>query len=275
MDKKHKIELLAIDMDGTACKAHGETIEENIIPILTVQKMGVKVIFVTGRPLYNVLPEALKYRMDKYGQYLIAYNGASIWDLAKNKEWKATYLSAKLVSKICEIANKYGIGVWCYTSDAQKVITNFASKDFEEAQFLQEGVIVDEKSANENFDFPAYKLIIINDKPEDEGHQLISQLCKKNNLNTARGTTAVYEINAANINKGIALEKLAKNLKIKPEHIMAIGDGENDIPMFKYVGISVAMGNAKNNVKAFVDEVTDTNVNGGVAKVIKKFFLTK
>ena len=38
--------------------------------------------------------------------------------------------------------------------------------------------------------------------------------------------------------------------------------------MIRDAGIGVAMGNAPDEVKAVADFVTDTNVNGGVAKAI-------
>ena len=48
----------------------------------------------------------------------------------------------------------------------------------------------------------------------------------------------------------------------------AIGDNFNDVSMIRDAGIGVAMGNAPDEVKAIADFVTDTNVNGGVAKAI-------
>jgi hydroxymethylpyrimidine pyrophosphatase-like HAD family hydrolase len=49
---------------------------------------------------------------------------------------------------------------------------------------------------------------------------------------------------------------------------MAIGDYENDLGMFREAGLSVAMGNAPDDIKAKADCVTDTNQAGGLGKAI-------
>jgi HAD-superfamily hydrolase, subfamily IIB len=72
------------------------------------------------------------------------------------------------------------------------------------------------------------------------------------------------------VNKGSGLKKLAQALKINPEEIMALGDEQNDIPMFKFAGTAVAMGNGSDLAKSYADYVTDTNDNDGIAKILAK-----
>ena len=52
------------------------------------------------------------------------------------------------------------------------------------------------------------------------------------------------------------------------KQVFGIGDNFNDVSMIRDAGIGVAMGNAPDEVKAIADFVTDTNINGGVAKAI-------
>ena len=49
---------------------------------------------------------------------------------------------------------------------------------------------------------------------------------------------------------------LAKDLGLKQEEIMAIGDEENDLPMIQYAGLGVAMEHAVPFVKEAADFVT-------------------
>lgn len=60
---------------------------------------------------------------------------------------------------------------------------------------------------------------------------------------------------------------------LKPENIMAFGDGENDIEMLKFAGIGVAMGNASDSVKAIADYVTDNVEDGGIKHALQHFGL--
>ena len=58
---------------------------------------------------------------------------------------------------------------------------------------------------------------------------------------------------------------------INKEEAMAFGDGGNDISMLKYVGTGVAMGNAKDNVKAIADYITDSVQEDGIVSALKHF----
>ena len=57
---------------------------------------------------------------------------------------------------------------------------------------------------------------------------------------------------------------------MKKNEIVVIGDGENDISMFKVTPNSIAMGNAVDDIKKEANFVTDTNNNDGLAKVLGK-----
>lgn len=69
--------------------------------------------------------------------------------------------------------------------------------------------------------------------------------------------------------KGEALRSVQKALSIPPEETMAFGDNLNDIAMLNCARMSVAVGNARPEVKEAAAYVADTNVNDGVLKVLK------
>lgn len=48
--------------------------------------------------------------------------------------------------------------------------------------------------------------------------------------------------------KGAGLQRLLGQLGVDPSHVLAMGDGENDVEMFHLVGTSVAVGNAVQQV---------------------------
>lgn len=73
--------------------------------------------------------------------------------------------------------------------------------------------------------------------------------------------------------KANGLELILDIIGIPKENSIAIGDSENDIDMLKIAGISVAVSNASPALMSVVDEITDTNINDGVAKVIEKYLL--
>jgi hydroxymethylpyrimidine pyrophosphatase-like HAD family hydrolase len=70
--------------------------------------------------------------------------------------------------------------------------------------------------------------------------------------------------------KGTFVEAMAKRLGISPRNVATIGDMRNDLAMFGKSGMSFAMGNADDEVKAKATCVTDTNENDGFAKAIDR-----
>lgn len=64
--------------------------------------------------------------------------------------------------------------------------------------------------------------------------------------------------------KGIAVEKILEYYGLSKEEAIAFGDGSNDIDMLKAVGTGIAMGNAKEEVKAFADVICESVENDGI-----------
>jgi 5-amino-6-(5-phospho-D-ribitylamino)uracil phosphatase len=77
------------------------------------------------------------------------------------------------------------------------------------------------------------------------------------------------EIIPIGVNKANALAEVARELKIEPLQVAAIGDGLNDVEMLREAGIGIAMGNASAEVKSAADWVTGTNDEDGVAQAVQ------
>jgi hydroxymethylpyrimidine pyrophosphatase-like HAD family hydrolase len=61
---------------------------------------------------------------------------------------------------------------------------------------------------------------------------------------------------------------------LQPRDVVAFGDAENDIEMFRVAGASVAMGQAGDDVKAKATAVTLRNDEAGVARAIERLLAT-
>ena len=97
------------------------------------------------------------------------------------------------------------------------------------------------------------------------------EICQR--FSGVRSQPVIYEAMPSGVTKAFALERLAKQLDVKPQEIMAIGDANNDIEMLEYAGLGVAMCNASDYVKSLADAVTDSCEENGVATAIEKFIL--
>ena len=78
------------------------------------------------------------------------------------------------------------------------------------------------------------------------------------------------DITSSKVSKGNAVKKICEYLKLEKDEIIVIGDGENDLSMFEETPNSVAMRNGIQIVKQKAKEITLSNDEDGVAKVLEK-----
>lgn len=74
--------------------------------------------------------------------------------------------------------------------------------------------------------------------------------------------------------KGRALAALRDDLGLPREAVLAIGDGENDLPLFAEAGTSLAMANANERVRAAATGLAPSNDDEGVAVVLETLLAT-
>jgi hydroxymethylpyrimidine pyrophosphatase-like HAD family hydrolase len=77
-------------------------------------------------------------------------------------------------------------------------------------------------------------------------------------------------ITAAGVDKGAALAVACADMGMATEEVVAFGDAEIDLEMFRVAGHSVAMGQASDHVKAAAGWVTAPNTEDGVAQAVER-----
>jgi hydroxymethylpyrimidine pyrophosphatase-like HAD family hydrolase len=80
---------------------------------------------------------------------------------------------------------------------------------------------------------------------------------------------------APGVDKGVAVRELAETIGVSLAEIVTLGDMENDVPMFRQAGFSIAMGNASDEVKRQAREATLTNDEDGFAAAVERFILPR
>lgn len=112
--------------------------------------------------------------------------------------------------------------------------------------------------------------------------QYIEQYVKENypndvlSRNWGNDYDFIIELFTPKTNKGNAVKYVSEYLGFKPEDIIAIGDGHNDIEMIEFAGLGVAMANAHPELLEAADYVCKyTNKEDGVMKFLQDFFEEK
>ncbi|MCR4562119.1 MAG: Cof-type HAD-IIB family hydrolase [Bacilli bacterium] len=85
---------------------------------------------------------------------------------------------------------------------------------------------------------------------------------------TARWDEYAVDIMPTDSDKSRGIMAVLKYYGLKPENALCIGDGFNDVEMMQYAGVSVAMGNAKDEVKKHADYVTEDIDEDGWAEAM-------
>ena len=75
--------------------------------------------------------------------------------------------------------------------------------------------------------------------------------------------------------KASGVAKVVEHLGLKPENVMVFGDGLNDLELFDYAGISIAMGVSHDKIKEKADYITKTVEEDGVFDALTKFGLVE
>ena len=270
------VKLLAIDMDGTLLSDKKHIAEEQKRAIKEAINAGVHVVLCTGRPLIGVLPFYEELALEDRKGYAIVNNGCAIHN---TEDWSIVD---------CEMLPKEELEyLYSFSEEFEEV--NFTL--FDDDSYLcigkpnkyteKDGAFVftkvKEVSMEEilNGEYKIYKTMYVGEPSQIEEIQnkYGKKLCEK--YNGIRSQVSIYETMPYNADKSLAVKRLAERLGIDREEVMAMGDGNNDVEMLKYAGVSVAMGNSTEDALKAAKFVTDTNENDGVAKAIDKYILGK
>jgi hypothetical protein len=84
-----------------------------------------------------------------------------------------------------------------------------------------------------------------------------------------RSQSYYLDVTAPHCDKGTFVRSIANRLDISTNAVATIGDMENDLPMFRTSGLSIAMGNASDAIKKNATLVTASNENEGFASAVE------
>lgn len=268
------IKLIVIDLDGTLLNSQHQLSDKTAEAIQKAQAQGIQIMLATGKTRHSGEAIIKRFNLMTHGIYL---QGASV-HLHDGSIHSNTTLNPELARRIITFAEDRGFDVAAYSG--QRILARAVTPAAAELHNLYHEPMPEAVGALQNIlgSTPINKLLLI--KPNDPRRirALRWQLSMQIDPKQARMTQALpdmLEILPPNISKGAALRPLLKELGIRPEEVMAVGDAENDLEMIQLVGIGVAMGNAIDTLKGAADYVVASNDEDGVAEAIERFALKK
>lgn len=270
----HKKKILFTDIDGTLLNDKREIPQENMEAIKKALKAGHYVVIATGRPLDSGKKVAQEVGLMMPGCYMIAYNGAIIYDCGNDKVLEKKFVPYSYVKELFEKAKEAGLYVQTYNKT--QIIT---TQDSPELEYYRNHTkltyqVVDD--VMEVLEEEPQKVMLINleDKSRLEKFQRDNMDWQEGKCHSFFSMDTYLEYAPLDATKASGVHYLCELLDIPLKNTIAAGDERNDIPMLQEAHIGVAMKNAKEEVKASADYVTErTNNESGIAEVIEKFML--
>ena len=266
--------LIATDVDGTLLDEHERITPRTRAAVRAAVDAGVQFVLATGRPPRWIAPV-----VDALGltPMAVCANGAVIYDSATDKILSARTLSPDVLAELAEIATRVipgaGLAVERVGRSAHDAATPqfVSSPGYEHAWLNPDNT---EVSVQDLLSAPAVKLLIrkAGARSGDMAAALAAHVGIEGDL-TYSTNNGLIEVVPLGVSKATGVEEVAQPLGIVAADVVAFGDMPNYVPMLRWAGLGVAMGNAHPDAIEAADEVTAPNTDDGLARVLERWWL--
>ena len=258
-----------IDIDGTLRNDDREITYKTKEAIKNVREKGILVILCSGRPIITTKEIS---KESCASNYIITSNGAYGYDYIENKCIFKNPMRIEDCLEIYKIAKENDVNFIMNTEMGRVVLkktSNNSDKILDEPieEFLNKTEVMQCLIQDTSFEkIKSLRPLI----EKMENVEIKNQSKSLTNINIKPRETTYCDIADIKTSKGYGIKKMCENLKIDIKDTVSIGDDYNDISMFNVTGLSVAMGNANDDVKSKAKYITKSNNDEGVAKVLEK-----
>lgn len=273
------IKLVASDLDGTLLNKNKEITPRLFAALKKLDELGIYFVPSTGRP-FGTVPQAIKEL--PFLKYVITSNGATIYDAVEQKNIIENYLTPEAVDAVIEIARELPV-ITEYFIEGKAYIAKKVYDDLSPFNLTESHVTYIKNSRTPVEDF--WNEMKRNNTVLENINLVFADMeLRKETWNRLKAlglasvtaaTTKNIEITSLYATKAKALEKLCEVLGFTRENVLAMGDGDNDMPMIQFAGIGVAMENGEEHIKQAADIIADDCNDFGAAKILEQIIESK
>lgn len=258
------VRLVCLDVDGTLLGASNVVRDEVWRACDRARDAGIRVALCSGRPGFGVT-RALAQQVAPDGWHCFQ-NGASILDLASGTS-RSSMLAAETIALLVARARSTVRPLELYTDD------DYATESVAEVARLHAGLL------GLPFVPRAYETLpppVVRAQWIIEHDELAGVLAEPHpglelspSLGPALPDHTFVNMTNAGIDKGSAVRTIAAAYGLSLEEVMYVGDGFNDTPALRIVGVPVAMANAEPPALALARHVVPPVDEDGVAVALQ------
>lgn len=264
------IRLVLSDMDGTLLMPDHSLGDRVLDAVNRLRQAGIAFSLASARPPRAILPMIKQLGIDVP---FAAFNGGTLAS-PDGRVLVRHSVDRRAVDTSLALFGRHPVAIWLFADDQWLLTdpdTHYLGKELDALGYGY--VQVD--------DFGPYLDRVDKIVATCKDFDLLARLEKElgglieGQALAARSQDYYLDVTALLANKGEALAELASQLNIPLAQTAALGDGGNDVAMFQRAGLSIAMGQAQDAVKAHADHVTASNRDQGVADAIVDLILPR
>jgi len=248
--------LVACDIDGTLVRTGRPPSAAVRAAVAEVRAAGHHIVLATGRSLVGALPVAEQLGLED--AWIVASNGAVTAHLT-GQDYEVTArhdLDVEVAVRVA-VAAQPGVRVAAEIVGAgYRVNIPFPEDELNGEQHSVTGL-------EQLWADPTPRLALHGPGAHRLGHPL-----RMLGLTAIETRSDWVDVTPLGISKASALEKVRTELGVEDFDTVAIGDGENDLEMFRWATVSIAMGHAPGHVQGEADRATGTIDDDGAASAL-------
>ena len=257
--KAKKIKIIFFDIDDTLRNSKTGFIPSTIPTVFQqLREKGILTGIATGRGIFGVVPEIRELKPD----FFVTLNGAYIED-KKGNVIDSNKISKDKVESYIAWTKEVGIDYGLVGSHTAKLSTK--------TELISEAIDPIYPDLDVDPDFYEKEDIYQMWTFEERGDDLILPDTLASTLRMVRWHEHSSDVVPISGSKAAGVAKVVEHLGLKPENVMVFGDGLNDLELFDYAGISIAMEVSHEKIKEKADYITKTLEEDGIFDALERF----
>ena len=257
--KAKKIKIIFFDIDDTLRNSKTGFIPSTIpTAFKQLRDKGILTGIATGRGIFGVVPEIKALKPD----FFVTLNGAYIEDKKGNVIYSNKIAKDKVEEYITwtkEVGIDYGL------------VGSHAAKLSRRTEMISQAIDLIYPDLEVDPDFYQKEDIYQMWTFEEQGDDLVLPDTLASTLRMVCWHEHSSDVVPISGSKAAGVAKVVDQLGLKPENVMVFGDGLNDLELFDYAGISVAMGVSHEKIKEKADYTTKTLEEDGIFDALEGF----
>jgi Cof subfamily protein (haloacid dehalogenase superfamily) len=258
-----RIALVVSDVDGTLLTKSKALTEGTRRAVRRLRDAGIGFTITSSRPTVGMgfLIEPLAITLP-----VGAFNGSAIVDPRLNPI-EQHLIATAVAQRALDILAEFGVDSWLFTNDLWLTRNGDGAYVPNESRAIRTAPKIIRDFAP--FLPAACKIVgSHSDAALLQRCEIAMQQALGAEATAARSQSYYLDVTPPGRNKGTFVQAMAKRLGISTDAVATIGDMENDLAMFQQSGMSIAMGNATDDVKRMATHVTTSNEHEGFAGAV-------